>query len=93
MRYHRYIRVLGIAAALSMSLGSAFASTPGSSAVGGPRKVTLSKAEFDQRMGQLPINSPARRSRAFCRTLGPEEWGLVFPESPSEYGGTVCYLK
>jgi hypothetical protein len=35
--------------------------------------------------------TPKYRKRGFCRVLGPEEWNLVFPEIPSEYGGTVCY--
>lgn len=31
------------------------------------------------------------QSRSFCRVLSPEEWSLVFPEYPSDYGGMVCY--
>ena len=41
--------------------------------------------------GSLP--APLRRRRVFCRVLDPAEWGLLFPDIPSEYGGTVCIRK
>lgn len=40
-----------------------------------------------------PVADPKRRRHVVCRTLGPEEWGLVFPDIPGEYGGTVCVRK
>ncbi len=39
-----------------------------------------------------PVADPKRR-KGVCRTLSYEEWALVFPDIPSEYGGTVCYRK
>jgi hypothetical protein len=40
-----------------------------------------------------PAAPQARRFRVLCRVLGPEEWNLIFPEIPSEYGGTVCVRR
>ena len=40
-----------------------------------------------------PVADPHRRPRVLCRTYGPEEWNLIFPDIPSDYGGTVCVRK
>ncbi|MBV9993719.1 MAG: hypothetical protein JO127_00770 [Caulobacteraceae bacterium] len=55
-----------------------------------PLRLTLPQAEFNQRLGRLPVSSPARRGKGFCRTMSEAEWNLVFPETPSDYGGAVC---
>ena len=45
-----------------------------------------------ERIGK-PIADPHRRRRVVCRQMSPQEWGLVFPDIPSEYGGMVCTRK
>jgi len=40
-----------------------------------------------------PVADPQHRKRVLCRQYGPEEWNLIFPDIPSEYGGTVCVRK
>ena len=35
--------------------------------------------------------SAVHRRRKRCKVLGPEEWNLIFPDIPSEYGGMVCF--
>jgi hypothetical protein len=53
---------------------------------------SLSVSKFGK-LGK-PVASPhLRRRHGFCRVLDPEEWNLVFPDIPSEYGGTVCVRK
>jgi hypothetical protein len=37
--------------------------------------------------------TPERRRHAVCYVLGPEEWNLLFPDIPSEYGGMICYRQ
>ena len=83
--------VLTLTAAIATAPSAlSWAAPAGPSAPGSPVRLTLPRAEFNQRMGRLPVNSPARRGRGFCRTMSEAEWNLVFPETPSEYGGTVC---
>ncbi len=55
------------------------------------KKRSGKSVDFDK-TGQ-PVADPQRRKHVFCRVLGPEEWGLLFPDIPGEYGGTVCIRK
>ena len=55
------------------------------------KKRTGKSMDFNK-IGQ-PVADPQRRRHVLCRVLGPEEWGLVFPDVPSDYGGTVCVRK
>jgi hypothetical protein len=55
-------------------------------------KKRTGKSVDANRMG-TPVADPQRRRHVLCRTLGPEEWGLIFPDIPSDYGGTVCVRK
>jgi hypothetical protein len=45
------------------------------------------------KLGQPVAAHKKRRRHGYCRVYGPEEWNLIFPEIPSEYGGTACYLR
>ena len=55
------------------------------------KKRTGKSVDFNK-IGQ-PVADPQHRKRVLCRVLDPAEWGLVFPDIPSEYGGTVCVRR
>ena len=40
-----------------------------------------------------PVADPKRRRHALCFTLAPDDWNMLFPHIPSDYGGTVCVRK
>jgi len=55
-------------------------------------KKRTGKSVDPNRMG-TPVADPQRRHHVLCFTLAPEDWGMLFPDIPSEYGGTVCVRK
>lgn len=57
--------------------------------VGEPVAHSVSRIETPED-GVIPTLRRGRHKHR-CRVLGPEEWNLVFPDIPSEYGGMVCF--
>lgn len=40
-----------------------------------------------------PVADPKGRKHVLCFTLAPDDWNMLFPHIPSDYGGTVCVRR